>query len=162
MDKALFSKQWALYLLARFSHSFSWEKYHIQHGRKIKLSPITPSEDPITGMSRKPSTVPSTVPPIPSTPVCDSLSQPSSESRIPEVIKSSPEKDFIDLQPSQRHISSPANKFYQGEVREFISNKKKISQVGWWQDLKLEKMLAMIPVLWCMELKGEIILNTQE
>ena len=44
---------------------------------------------------------------MPSIPAHDSLSQPSSEVQIQEIIEPNPEQDLLDLQPSQRAISDP-------------------------------------------------------
>ena len=62
-----------------------------------------------TGTSRKTSTSPSVSPPIPSSPMCGSLSQPSGEGRIQEIIESSPKQDLLDLQPNQRPTSGPSD-----------------------------------------------------
>ena len=48
-------------------------------GEKVKLPPIVPSEEPKVPMSKKMMITPSIVPPAPSIPAHNSLSQPSDE-----------------------------------------------------------------------------------
>ena len=45
--------------------------------------------------------MPQIVPPVPSIPICNLLSHQGGKGQIQEIIESSPEQDFIDLQPSQ-------------------------------------------------------------
>ena len=56
---------------------------------------------------------PPIVPPVPSTPVCDSLSQPSGEGQIEEIIEPDPEQKLEDLQASQRPIIGPSEEAQQ-------------------------------------------------
>ena len=78
-------------------------------GEKGKLSPILPSEEPMVTTSKKPLSTPQVTPPVPSVPVCNTLSQQGGKSQIQEIIESSPEQDFKDLQPSQEVTTDPTD-----------------------------------------------------
>ena len=77
-------------------------------GEKFKLSPILPSEEPMVTSPKKLLSMPQVTPPVPSILVHDSLSQQCGEGQIQEIIESSPEQDFIDLQLSQKVTSDPS------------------------------------------------------
>ena len=78
-------------------------------GDKVKLSPISTSEKQMVSTSKKPSIMSPIVPSVPLIPVRDSLSQPSGEGRIEEIIETGPDHDIEDLQPSQKPIIGPGN-----------------------------------------------------
>ena len=90
---------------------------------------------------------PPIVPSVPSTPAHDSLSQPSGESWIEEMIKPSPENKLEDLQLSQRATIGPSEQAHPRRSERIRLQQEKISQVGRLQDLKLEEILESIPVL---------------
>ena len=77
-------------------------------GEKVNLSPTSPSDEPKVSTSKKPTIVPPIVPSVPSTPVRDSLSQPSGEGQIKDIIEPGPEQELEDLQPSQRPTIGPS------------------------------------------------------
>ena len=77
-------------------------------GEKVKLSPISSSEEPTVSTSKKQTIVPSIVPSVPSIPACKSLSQPSGKGQIKEIIKPSSDQELEDLQLSQRPIIGPS------------------------------------------------------
>ena len=81
---------------------------------KVKLSPISSSEEPTVSTSKKPMILPPIVLSVPSIPACNLLSQPSGEGRIKEIIKPSPDQEIEDLQPSQRPAIDPSE---QGQPR---------------------------------------------
>ena len=63
-------------------------------GDKVKLSPISTSEKQMVSTSKKPSTMSPNVPSVPHIPVHDSLSQPSGEGQIEEIIEPGPDHDI--------------------------------------------------------------------
>ena len=91
------------------SHKVSVKRNMIfNKGDKSKLSPISPYEESTDGTSGKMSIATSVVPQILSSPMHSSLSQPSGEGWIQEIIESSPKQDLLDLQLSQKPTSGPS------------------------------------------------------
>ena len=87
------------------------------------------------------------VPSVPLIPARDSLSQPSGEGRIEEIIEPGPDHDIEDLQPSQEPLIGPAIRLNREEAKEFIFKRIKPFQAGRSQDLKLEKVQKNTPAL---------------
>ena len=78
-------------------------------GEKVKISSISSSEEPTVSTSKKPIIVPPLVPSVPSIPVRNSLSQPSGEGCIEEIIEpTSLDQEIEYLQPDQRPTIGPS------------------------------------------------------
>ena len=77
-------------------------------GENVKLSPISPSEEPKVPTSKKLRIVPPIVPSVPSALVCDLLSHQDGKGQIKVIIESDPEHELEDLQLSQRPIVGPS------------------------------------------------------
>ena len=76
-------------------------------GDKVKLPPISTTEKQTVSTQKKPTMMSPNVPSVPLIPARDSLSQPSGEGQIEEIIELSPDHEIEDLQPSQEPIIGP-------------------------------------------------------
>ena len=97
--------KWIGYSSQSNGHLIYWPSMHkvsvernliFDIGEKVKISPISPSDEPKVPMSKKPMIVPSIAPSVPSTPACNFLSQPSGKDGVEEIIKPSPEHELCD------------------------------------------------------------------